>query len=29
VHPDGELMPKSLVPRCGDIRPLPDLKCAA
>ena len=29
VHPDGELMPKSLVPRCGDIKPLPDLKCAA
>jgi S1-C subfamily serine protease len=29
VHPDGELMPKSLVPRCGDIKPLPDFKCAA
>ena len=29
VHPDGELMPKSLVPRCGDIKPLLDLKCAA
>ena len=29
LHPDGELMPKSLVPRCGDIKPLPDLKCAA
>jgi hypothetical protein len=29
IHPDGELMPKSLVPRCGDIKPLADFKCAA
>ncbi len=29
LHPDGELMPKSFVPRCGDRMPLPDLKCAA
>ncbi len=29
VHPDGELMPKTLVPRCGDIKPLPNFKCAA
>ncbi len=29
LHPDGELMPKSFVPRCGARRPLPDLKCAA
>ena len=29
VHPDGELIPKSFVPRCGDRRPLPEFKCAA
>ncbi len=29
VHPDGELIPKSFVPRCGNRRPLQDLKCAA
>ncbi len=29
VHPDGQLMPRQLVPRCGDIKPLPNLKCAA
>ncbi len=29
VHPDGELIPKSFVPRCGNRRALPDFKCAA
>ena len=29
VHPDGQLIPKSFVPRCGDRRPLLDFKCAA
>jgi hypothetical protein len=29
VHPDGELIPKSFVPRCGDRRPLPNFECAA
>ena len=28
IHPTGELMPSSLVPRCGDRKPLKDLKCA-
>ena len=28
IHPDGELMPKSFVSRCGDRKPLKDLKCA-
>ena len=28
-HSDGELMPKSFVPRCGYRKPLPDLRCAA
>ena len=28
VHPNGELMPNSLVPRCGSRKPLKDLKCA-
>jgi hypothetical protein len=27
LHPDGKLMPKSFVPRCGDRLPLKDLKC--
>ncbi len=29
VHPDGELIPKSFVPRCGARQPLRDFKCAA
>jgi hypothetical protein len=28
MHPDGQLMPTKLLPRCGNRRPLPDLKCA-
>jgi S1-C subfamily serine protease len=28
IHPDGELMPKSFMSRCGDRKPLKDLKCA-
>jgi hypothetical protein len=28
IHPDGEFMPKRLVPRCGNRKPLPDLKCS-
>ena len=28
VHPNGELIPSSFVPRCGDRKPLKDLKCA-
>jgi hypothetical protein len=28
VHPNGELMPSSFVSRCGDRKPLKDLKCA-
>jgi hypothetical protein len=27
VHPNGELMPSSFVARCGDRKPLKDLKC--
>jgi S1-C subfamily serine protease len=27
VHPTGELMPNSFVPRCGNRKPLKDLKC--
>jgi hypothetical protein len=27
MHPDGKLMPSSFVPRCGQQRPLPNLKC--
>ena len=27
IHPDGQLVPSSLVPRCGTGKPLPDLKC--
>jgi S1-C subfamily serine protease len=29
VHPNGELIPKSFVPRCGARKPLPEFKCAA
>jgi hypothetical protein len=29
VHPDGELIPKSFVPRCGNRRALPEFKCSA
>ena len=28
VHPDGKLMPSSFVPRCGNRKPVKDLKCA-
>jgi hypothetical protein len=28
IHPDGQLMPKSFVSRCGDRKPLKELKCA-
>jgi hypothetical protein len=28
IHPDGALMPSSLALRCGDRKPLKDLKCA-
>ena len=28
VHPNGALMPTSFVPRCGDRKPLKELKCA-
>jgi hypothetical protein len=28
VHPNGELIPSSFLPRCGDRKPLRDLKCA-
>jgi hypothetical protein len=28
IHPDGKLMPTSFVPRCGNHKPLKDLKCA-
>jgi S1-C subfamily serine protease len=28
IHPAGELMPSSFVSRCGDRKPLKDLKCA-
>jgi S1-C subfamily serine protease len=28
VHPNGELMPSSFVTRCGDRKPLKELKCA-
>jgi S1-C subfamily serine protease len=27
VHPDGKLMPTSFIPRCGQGKPLPNLKC--
>jgi S1-C subfamily serine protease len=27
IHPDGKLMPTSFVPRCGQGKPLPNLKC--
>ena len=27
IHPDGKLMPSSFVPRCGNRKPLPGLKC--
>jgi S1-C subfamily serine protease len=27
LHPDGALIPKSFIPRCGDRPPLKDLKC--
>jgi Trypsin-like peptidase domain len=28
VHPTGELIPSSFAPRCGDRKPLKDVKCA-
>lgn len=28
LHPDGKLMPSSFAKRCGDRKPLKDLKCA-
>jgi hypothetical protein len=28
LHPDGKLMPSSFVARCGNRKPLKDLKCA-
>jgi hypothetical protein len=27
MHPDGKLMPTSFIPRCGQRKPLPNLKC--